>query len=248
MIVITIGISALLSWGRIQDYASQPAVVQAHEAVADQVTGDGVQHVRADPRPAGHRGAGRAHDHLRVLHRHDQDLADRDAAPGNRVRGQGDRVHRRRARRRAGDVVRLVLHRPGDLCHPAPQLHHRPARGAAGGRSAAGCSWPCAGCLVRHRRAAAAHRRGDHGIGRAAVRAVRARAASCRAAGRYHVDKWIPFNAGWRDLGEPERDQHVQPVGGVRGLLRLRRASRSWRAGSCSAPGTRDPGPAGPDA
>ena len=33
MIVITIGISALLSWGRIQDYASQPAVVQAHEAL-----------------------------------------------------------------------------------------------------------------------------------------------------------------------------------------------------------------------
>jgi ABC-2 type transport system permease protein len=33
MIVITIGISALLSWGRIQDYASQPALVQAHEAV-----------------------------------------------------------------------------------------------------------------------------------------------------------------------------------------------------------------------
>ena len=33
MIVITIGISALLSWGRIQDYASQPAVVQAHEAI-----------------------------------------------------------------------------------------------------------------------------------------------------------------------------------------------------------------------
>ncbi|HEY7362280.1 MAG TPA: ABC transporter permease, partial [Streptosporangiaceae bacterium] len=32
MIVITIGISALLSWGRIQDYASQPAVVQAHMA------------------------------------------------------------------------------------------------------------------------------------------------------------------------------------------------------------------------
>ena len=33
MIVITIGISALLSWGRIQDYGSQPAVVQAHEAI-----------------------------------------------------------------------------------------------------------------------------------------------------------------------------------------------------------------------
>jgi hypothetical protein len=33
MIVITIGISALLSWGRIQDYASQPAVVQAREAL-----------------------------------------------------------------------------------------------------------------------------------------------------------------------------------------------------------------------
>lgn len=33
MIVITIGISALLSWGRIQDYSSQPALVQAHEAV-----------------------------------------------------------------------------------------------------------------------------------------------------------------------------------------------------------------------
>jgi ABC-2 type transport system permease protein len=33
MIVITIGISALLSWGRIQDYASRPAFVQAHEAV-----------------------------------------------------------------------------------------------------------------------------------------------------------------------------------------------------------------------
>jgi ABC-2 type transport system permease protein len=32
MIVITIGISALLSWGRIQDYASQPAFVQAHMA------------------------------------------------------------------------------------------------------------------------------------------------------------------------------------------------------------------------
>jgi ABC-type transport system involved in multi-copper enzyme maturation permease subunit len=32
MIVITIGISALLSWGRVQDYASQPAAVQAHEA------------------------------------------------------------------------------------------------------------------------------------------------------------------------------------------------------------------------
>jgi ABC-2 type transport system permease protein len=32
MIIITIGISALLSWGRIQDYASQPAFVQAHEA------------------------------------------------------------------------------------------------------------------------------------------------------------------------------------------------------------------------
>src|SRR5438034_1315628 len=29
MIVITIGISALLSWGRIQDYASQPAVLRA---------------------------------------------------------------------------------------------------------------------------------------------------------------------------------------------------------------------------
>src|SRR5262245_64161673 len=33
MVVITIGISALLSWGRIQDYASQPAVVQAQEAL-----------------------------------------------------------------------------------------------------------------------------------------------------------------------------------------------------------------------
>jgi hypothetical protein len=33
MIIITIGISALLSWGRIQDFASQPAVVQAQEAV-----------------------------------------------------------------------------------------------------------------------------------------------------------------------------------------------------------------------
>jgi ABC-2 type transport system permease protein len=33
MVVITIGISALLSWGRIQDYASQPAVVQAQEAI-----------------------------------------------------------------------------------------------------------------------------------------------------------------------------------------------------------------------
>ena len=33
MIVITIGISALLSWGRIQDYASQPANVQAHTAL-----------------------------------------------------------------------------------------------------------------------------------------------------------------------------------------------------------------------
>jgi ABC-type transport system involved in multi-copper enzyme maturation permease subunit len=33
MIVITIGISALLSWGRIQDYASQPAAVQAHMAL-----------------------------------------------------------------------------------------------------------------------------------------------------------------------------------------------------------------------
>src|SRR6516165_2615953 len=33
MIVITIGISALLSWGRIQDYTSQPAVVQAHTAL-----------------------------------------------------------------------------------------------------------------------------------------------------------------------------------------------------------------------
>jgi ABC-2 type transport system permease protein len=32
MIVITIGISALLSWGRIQDYVSQPAGVQAHMA------------------------------------------------------------------------------------------------------------------------------------------------------------------------------------------------------------------------
>src|SRR5262250_3129183 len=32
MIVITIGISALLSWGRIQDYAAQPAAVQAHLA------------------------------------------------------------------------------------------------------------------------------------------------------------------------------------------------------------------------
>src|SRR3974390_470257 len=33
MIIITIGISALLSWGRIQDYASQPAFVQAHMAM-----------------------------------------------------------------------------------------------------------------------------------------------------------------------------------------------------------------------
>ena len=33
MVIITIGISALLSWGRIQDYASQPAFVQAHMAV-----------------------------------------------------------------------------------------------------------------------------------------------------------------------------------------------------------------------
>ncbi len=33
MIIITIGISALLSWGRVQDYASQPAFVQAHMAV-----------------------------------------------------------------------------------------------------------------------------------------------------------------------------------------------------------------------
>jgi len=32
MVVITIGISALLSWGRIQDYASQPAFVQARMA------------------------------------------------------------------------------------------------------------------------------------------------------------------------------------------------------------------------
>jgi ABC-2 type transport system permease protein len=32
MIVITIGISALLSWGRMQDYASQPVGVQAHMA------------------------------------------------------------------------------------------------------------------------------------------------------------------------------------------------------------------------
>lgn len=32
MIVITIGISALLSWGRVQDYASQPAAVQAQMA------------------------------------------------------------------------------------------------------------------------------------------------------------------------------------------------------------------------
>src|SRR6516225_590476 len=32
MVIITIGISALLSWGRIQDYASQPAFVQAHMA------------------------------------------------------------------------------------------------------------------------------------------------------------------------------------------------------------------------
>ena len=34
MIVITIGISALLSWGRIQDYASQPAVVQLFISIA----------------------------------------------------------------------------------------------------------------------------------------------------------------------------------------------------------------------
>jgi ABC-2 type transport system permease protein len=33
MVIITIGISALLSWGRVQDYASQPAFVQAHMAV-----------------------------------------------------------------------------------------------------------------------------------------------------------------------------------------------------------------------
>jgi ABC-2 type transport system permease protein len=33
MVIITIGISALLSWGRIQDYASQPAFVQSHMAV-----------------------------------------------------------------------------------------------------------------------------------------------------------------------------------------------------------------------
>ncbi len=32
MVIITIGISALLSWGRVQDYASQPAFVQAHMA------------------------------------------------------------------------------------------------------------------------------------------------------------------------------------------------------------------------
>ncbi len=32
MIVITIGISALLSWGRVQDYASQPPGIQAHMA------------------------------------------------------------------------------------------------------------------------------------------------------------------------------------------------------------------------
>jgi ABC-type transport system involved in multi-copper enzyme maturation permease subunit len=32
MIVITIGISALLSWGRVQDYASQPASIQAQMA------------------------------------------------------------------------------------------------------------------------------------------------------------------------------------------------------------------------
>ena len=33
MVIITIGISALLSWGRVQDYASQPAFVQAHMAL-----------------------------------------------------------------------------------------------------------------------------------------------------------------------------------------------------------------------
>jgi ABC-2 type transport system permease protein len=33
MVVITIGISTLLSWGRVQDYASQPAAIQAHMAV-----------------------------------------------------------------------------------------------------------------------------------------------------------------------------------------------------------------------
>jgi ABC-2 type transport system permease protein len=33
MVIITIGISALLSWGRVQDYASQPAFVQAHMAI-----------------------------------------------------------------------------------------------------------------------------------------------------------------------------------------------------------------------
>ncbi len=32
MVIITIGISALLSWGRVQDYASQPAFIQAHMA------------------------------------------------------------------------------------------------------------------------------------------------------------------------------------------------------------------------
>ena len=147
MIVITIGISALLSWGRIQDYASQPARrAGATRPLPDQVTGDRVQHVRADPRPAGHRGAGRAHDHLRVLHRHDQDLADRDAAPGNRVRGQGGRVHRGRARRRAGRRRSAPTSSARRSSPPSTSTPASASPGCCGRSSAAGCSWPCAGC------------------------------------------------------------------------------------------------------
>ena len=60
-----------------------------------------------------------------------------------------------------------------------------------------------------------------------------------------HVDKWLPFNAGgaiWENLSGATCSARGWGSGSSVPTPR----SRSWRAGSCSAPGTRDPGPPGP--
>src|SRR6266536_599453 len=82
--------------------------------------------------------------------------------------------------------------------------------------------------VVRHRRAAPAHCRGDHGIYRPDVRALYAERLPARQLGGTHrqVD---PVQRGRRDLGAAIRAGHVPPVDRVRGVLRLRcHRDRRW--------------------
>ena len=173
------------SWGRVQGYASQPAAIQAHVAARIDVARDAAQPVRADPRPADHRRARCAHDHLGVLDRHDQDVADRDAAPRSRVRGQGRGVRVVAPGHRAGRRRSAPSSSASRSCATQHLNVHlgQPGCAARGHRRRAvpGC---VRAALLRPRRGAAAHGWGDHGVRRRCCSCCSSWPASCRTAGR----------------------------------------------------------------